>query len=76
MTRMELGRRPLLVDIINRSVNFINHIKSNTELLVNQSLIYEGNSHDESNILQLIRKYMPQNIVNTASKTDGKSGPV
>ena len=38
LSRMELGRRPLLVDIINRSTSFIKHIKSN----ISESIISLG----------------------------------
>ena len=59
MVRTELGRRPLLCDIVGRSVNFINHLKLNENSLANQSLNFDKELNDEINIFQLIRNFIP-----------------
>ena len=64
MTRTELGTRPLLCDILRRSVSFLNHVKSNPESLANQALIYERTLDDEGNVLQLVRTCTPFNQEN------------
>lgn len=59
MVRAEMGRRPLLYDIINRSVLYIKHVASVSGTLANNSLDYEASCFDMSNILSLIRQFTP-----------------
>ena len=57
MTRTEVGRGPLICDIIRKSVLYVQHLKSNSESLAGQALAYEWENNDENNLLQLIRKF-------------------
>ena len=70
MTRTEVGRRPLLCDIISRSVSFINHIKHNHMSLANQSLKYDSELNDDCNVLQLIRKFIPTHECDISSNKE------
>ena len=70
MIRSELGVSPLLTDIICRSVYYLKHLDLNKTSLANQALLYELQNNDDSNILQLSRRYQPEiiNNLNTAEK--------
>ena len=59
MVRSELGTRPLLCNIIRRSIFYIKSVEGNDETLANQALEIETDLQDERNILSLIRKYTP-----------------
>ena len=64
MTRTELGRRPLICDIIRKSALYIKKVKLNIESLANQALKHESENNDDSNIFQLVRKFTPFYQVN------------
>ena len=64
MTRTELGRRPLICDIIRKSALYIKHVKLNLGSLVSQALDFESDNNDDSNIFQLARKFTPYYQVN------------
>ena len=59
MVRSEVGKMPLLVDIISRSVSYIKHVGFNMETLANIALDNELSLYDESNILSLTRNFSP-----------------
>ena len=64
MARTELGRRPLICDIIRKSTLYIKQIKSHLGSLANQALEYESEDDDNSNIFQLARRFTPFYQVN------------
>ena len=57
MTRTEVGKRPLICDIFQKSLNYVNKMKSNLESLAGQALSYEWENNDENNVFQLVRKF-------------------
>lgn len=57
MVRSETGMRPLLCNIIRRSILYIKHIDQCNNSLANIAVDIEININDELNILSLIRKY-------------------
>ena len=59
MTRTEMGRRPLICDIIKKSALYIKHVKSNMDSLAGQALAYESENDDDDNIFHLVRKFTP-----------------
>ena len=59
MTRTEIGRRPLICDIIKKSALYIKHVKSNMDSLAGQALAYENENYDDDNIFHLVRKFTP-----------------
>ena len=59
MVRSEVGIRPLLCNIIKRSILYIKSIDQCNEILANQALEIETDIRDEKNILSLVRKYTP-----------------
>lgn len=59
MVRTELGRTPLICNIIRKSVLYIQNVKSRPDSLVCQALEFEGNNTDNCNIFQLVRKFTP-----------------
>ena len=59
MTRTEVGRKPLICDIIRKSALFIKHVKSNVGSLAWQAMEYEKENFDDDNVFQLIRKFTP-----------------
>ena len=59
MVRSEVGKMPLLVDIVSRSVSYIKHVGFNMETLANIALDNELSLYDESNILSLTRNFSP-----------------
>ena len=65
MVRGEVGERPLLVDIIQRSVNYIKCTALNSETLANSALDSEISLGDDNNILSLAKKYTPYFQVET-----------
>ena len=64
MARTELGRRPLICDIIRKSGLYIKKVKLNLESLAIQGLEYENVNNDDNNIFQLVRKFTPFYQVN------------
>ena len=77
MIRGELGKYPLLCDIITRSVSFISHIASCDGSLANISLDLEISLSDENNILYLVRKVTPyfsetNNFLSPKNKEEAK----
>ena len=76
MSRTELGRRPLICDIIRKSTLYIKQVKSHLGSLANQALEYESENDDNSNIFQLARRFTPfyqvnqetQNIIEPVNK--------
>ena len=64
MARTELGRRPLICDIIRKSALYIKKVKLNLESLAIQGLEYENVNNDDNNIFQLVRKFTPFYQVN------------
>ena len=64
MARTELGRRPLICDIIRKSALYIKKAKLNLESLAVQGLEYENVNNDDNNIFQLVRKFTPFYQVN------------
>ena len=74
MARSEVGRRPLLCQIVGNSLNFINHIRFNPESLAYQALVYEQGLNDNSNIFQLVKRFTPfHNIVDQHVETISKT---
>ena len=59
MTRTEMGRKPLICNIIKKSALYIKHVKSNICSFANQALVYESENDDDNNIFQLVRKFTP-----------------
>ena len=59
MVRAEVGKRPLLVDIISRSTSYIKHVGFNAGSLAYTALDNELSEHDDSNILSLSQKFTP-----------------
>ena len=59
MVRGEVGERPLLVDIIIRSTNYIKHVTLNNGTLAHSALDSEISLDYDSNILFLARTYSP-----------------
>ena len=57
MVRAELGKRPLLYDVINRSILYIKHLESISGTLANCSLDSEVSCLDKCNILSLARQF-------------------
>ena len=57
LVRSELGRRPLLIDIISRSISFISHCELNENSLVNSALDLEISDDSANNILNLARNF-------------------
>ena len=57
MIRSETGTRPLLCNIIRRSLTYIQSLSGLDESLANQALDLEINLDDEKNILSLARKH-------------------
>ena len=47
---------------------YIKHVKSNSESVAYQALIYEDANDDASNILQLVRKFTPFFQVNRETR--------
>ena len=77
MIRGELGRRPLLCDVIRRSVMYIKHVDLHNGTLANQALDFEISHDDEFNILSLVRKFTDyfsevSNYLIPTNKTDVK----
>ena len=59
MTRSEVGARPLLCNIIRRSVAYIQSLDRDDKSLASQALDLEIDLYEEDNILSLVRKYTP-----------------
>ena len=57
MARTEVGRRPLICDIIQKSLVYLNNMESNLESLAGQALKYEWENSDKDNIFQLAREF-------------------
>ena len=55
LVRAELGKRPLLHDIINRSILYIEHLESIPGTLANSALDYEASCLENCNILSIAR---------------------
>ena len=59
MIRAEVGKRPLIYDVITRSVLYIKHVDSIAGSFANTALDYEASLEDETNILSLVRQFTP-----------------
>ena len=59
MLRSEVGTRPLLSNIIRRSILYIKSTSLCDETLANQALDLETDLYDDHNIFSLVRKYTP-----------------
>jgi exonuclease III len=57
MVRAELGKRPLLYDVITRSILYIKHLESIPGTLANCSLDTEASCLEKCNILSLVRQF-------------------
>ena len=58
----ELGRCPLLTDIISNSISFLKHLSENENTLAKYALLYELQNNGGDDILQLIKTYRPDLI--------------
>ena len=69
MTRSEVGRRPMLTDIIKRNALFIQHAKLDPNSLVFTALEVESESRNEpDNIFNLVDKFTNPNSQNITNK--------
>ena len=59
MIRGEVGKRPLIVDIITRSSLYIKHVDSIQGSFANLALDMEISLEGDNNILSLVRKFTP-----------------
>ena len=78
MVRSEVGTRPLLSNIIRRSILYIKSISLCDETLANQALESETDLYDDQNIFSLVRKYTPfyqenYNFLEPKDKTEIKN---
>ena len=59
MIRGEVGKRPLICDVITRSALYIKHVDSIDGTFANLALDIEASVVDEKNVLTLVRQYTP-----------------
>ena len=65
MVRSEVGKRPLLVNIILKSALYIKHVALNIGTLASAALDNELSLSDDSNIFCLTRNFTPYYNPNT-----------
>ena len=57
MARGEVGRRPLLLDIVKRVIGYTNNIKKRTDSTVNTAFVFECNNETTPNFSNFLLKF-------------------